>query len=99
MSSTIQDMHNNSMNNLNKIHSLLSDCNDSATSVIEQLAIDREKLLKINNNVDKVDKEVNFSRKIVSKMNLRETKNKIMMGVGTCLATIGTILAVFLIKK
>lgn len=100
MNSNIEDIYNNSNDNLKKIKSLLQDCEKSANLTLEQLETDKEKLIKINKNIEKVDEQSNQSRKILSNIEKTEIKRKIITSLGLGLTTIGAIVAtIFLIKK
>jgi len=100
MNSNIEDIYNNSNNNLNKIKNLLADCEKSADLTLEQLEIDKEKLIKINKNIEKVDEQSKQSRKILNNIEKTEIKRKVITSLGLGLTTIGAVIAtIFLIKK
>lgn len=99
MNSNLKDVYNNSNDNLNKIKSLLQDCENSENFILEELDNDKEKLIKINQNIEKVIDETNISKKILSKFENRETKRKVFIGIGLGFATIGALIAGILFVK
>lgn len=74
--SNIAELHANSMHNIDKIKQLLAESDESGSRTLEQLSIDKEKLLKVRNNVDEVNNKVGISRRIIRKMNWEDDKKK-----------------------
>ena len=99
MNPNIAELHANSMQNIDKIKQLLAESDESGARTLEQLSIDKEKLLKIRKNVDEVDNKVGISRRIIRKMNWEDDKKKIVVGTGATVVTAGAITAAVLIKK
>jgi ActR/RegA family two-component response regulator len=77
---------------------LLAGCEESAASISEQLSIDREKLLRIKKSVDQTDNNINFARRIVNRMNKRNTKEKLAVGATASLVIGGIIGTAFALK-
>jgi hypothetical protein len=99
MNLSITEIHKNSLQNLNKIKELLAQSDESGNQILEQLSIDREKLLKINKNVDEVDSNVSIGRRILRKMNWQDDKNKVIIGTSAVVIAAAAITAGVLIKK
>ena len=74
MNPNITELHANSMQNFDRIKQLLAEADESGVRTLEQLSIDREKLLKINKNVDDVNSKVSISKRIISKMKWEDNK-------------------------
>jgi DNA-directed RNA polymerase subunit H (RpoH/RPB5) len=96
---TIYDLHTNTMNNLDKIKQLLVESNQSSYKCLEQLSIDKEKLFKINNNVDIVNNDAKLGNHIVRKINWRDNKKKIIVGSSALFVTATAVLSAIFIKK
>ncbi len=99
MNLNISEIHNNSMQNLHKITQILAETEDIGSKTLEQLSIDKEKLLNINKNVDQVNEKVSISRRILRKMNWADDKKKLAVGGGSALVAAGAITTAVLIKK
>ncbi len=97
--SNIAELHANSMHNIDKIKQLLAESDESGSRTLEQLSIDKEKLLKVRNNVDEVNNKVGISRRIIRKMNWEDDKKKIIVGTSATVVAAAAITAAVLIKK
>lgn len=99
MNSNISEIHNKSMDNLHKITQILSETEDIGSKTLQQLSIDKEKLLKINNNVDNIDEKISIGKRILRKMNWADDKKKIVIGGGSAIVAAAAITTAVLIKK
>ena len=99
MNPNIIELHANSMQNLDRIKQLLAEADESGARTLEQLSVDKEKLLKINKNVDDVNSKVSISKRIISKMRGEDNKKKIIVGGVATVATAVAITSAVLIKK
>jgi len=99
MNSNIQEIHASSMQNLGKIQQLLAESDELGARTLEQLSIDKEKLLKVKKNVDEVNSQVNVGKRIIRKMNWEDDKKKIIVGGSAVLVAGAAITAGVLIKK
>lgn len=92
-------MSNSSTNTLEQLcraKTLLSDTTYVAEEITQELDIQKTKLLKIKNSVEKVDQDISFARRLVNRMKKYKTKQNIIIGsVGTlCIgALVGVIIA------
>jgi hypothetical protein len=95
----IEEIHANTMQNLQKIHHILTESEQQAQITSQQLQTDKEKLLKIKKSTDEVNETVNWGRRIIAKINRKEDKNKIIVGGVAALVAGAAITAGVLIKK
>jgi hypothetical protein len=93
-------VHEQTMNSMSEINKMLAQCEENGTTTLQQLSIDREKLLEMNKKIDGVDEKLNFSRRLINKMIRASDKAKIIAGVtGTLIVGAVITVGVFLKKK
>jgi arsenate reductase-like glutaredoxin family protein len=95
----MEDQHKNSIDNLIRARTLLANCEESGCATIQQLEIDKEKLINIQKNVDNTNNIINTSRRIIRKINNNDNKIKITAGILAGLVTVGAIITGVLLKK
>lgn len=86
---------NDSLQKLNRSRMLFADCEQSASTILDQLSIDRENPLRIRKNVGVVDNHVNLSTRILNKMNKINIRKRVMGVTATTVVggVIGAIIA------
>jgi len=92
-------IYENSLTSLDRIRLLLSETKETANNTIEQLALDREKLEKVNEKVKTINNNMSLSRKILNKINNHNKKQKCIVGTGAGIILAGAITTLILSKK
>jgi hypothetical protein len=99
MDPKISSLHAQSMKNIDTIKQLLAESDETGARTLEQLSADKEKLLKLNRDIDTVNEKVSIGRRIIRKIGLEDDKKKIIIGATTTAVVAAAITTAVIVKK